>query len=430
MGKSSPVSSKIHDTAAMPMDISTELDDSAAGATGCDKITKPKKAKGRDKAPAPGPSSDKAHRSGSRTEAVFARLDKLETMFERVMQAIPASGGSTQSGISLISDEGPVRSRTRPRELDEFDNIDYDVGKPDVDDDGSQYMDFDRDDDVSTHDHDAAAKPNSSKVVQDKVPQIAAKFAVAAEVGESIDEDIAETIAYMTSNKMEEKSLAEAAERYHCPDNCPLLDVPKVNASIWENLPSYARGKDLRLQTIQRSLTKGLNAFAHTLDPGLMSDTQQDVLALLCDANFALNCLRKDQIKPELNSNFQHLTKHTNKVTKFLFGDDLGRQVKDIEDQRKATAGVMRSRQGQQPPFHPYKRYGDPSRRPSQLKQAGWVPRDHSGNSVPRSGSSGRPFLGRRQWRGKPPHTFTPTAARADARQQPQPRRPGPGPRK
>ena len=58
-------------------------------------------------------------------------------------------------------------------------------------------------------------------------------------------------------------------------------------------------------------------------------------------SNFEIKCLRKELMKSDVNSAFHHLCKPTCVVTEWLFGDDLGKTVKDIQDERKATAGVV-----------------------------------------------------------------------------------------
>lgn len=66
-------------------------------------------------------------------------------------------------------------------------------------------------------------------------------------------------------------------------------------------------------------LTKGIIAFASSLEPALISDQQQDALALLSNSNYELSAFRKELIEPELNAQFSHLCKLANPVTKNLF---------------------------------------------------------------------------------------------------------------
>ncbi|XP_030839170.1 uncharacterized protein LOC115923104 [Strongylocentrotus purpuratus] len=241
------------------------------------------------------------------------------------------------------------------------------------------------------------------------VPSFAAKFAVPTGVGKPLDSELANSASYLMGHNLEEKTIEETATKYPCPANCILMDAPKVNTAIWENLPAETRSRDLKLQRIQKALTKGIGAFVQTLDSHNMSDTQQDALALLCNANFEMNCMRKDMIRPDMNKNYTHLCKPANPVTKLLFGDELGKKVKDLQDQHKAAAGVMRGAANfPKPSYHPYRRYTEAAKR--QARDAGWFSNTARHNPGAGNMNTNRPFLGRRpSWRGRPaPHTQTP----------------------
>ena len=97
---------------------------------------------------------------------------------------------------------------------------------------------------------------------RESIPSIAAKFAVNTGVGPPLDDELASSMTYLMSHSLEEKVLEETSEKYHAPSNCELVDTPKVNATIWENLSSTTHGRDLKLQRFQKALTKGINAFA------------------------------------------------------------------------------------------------------------------------------------------------------------------------
>ena len=260
------------------------------------------------------------------------------------------------------------------------------------------------------------------------VPAFAAKYAVASDIGQPLDEELADSVNYLMSHHLEEKTLEDTSSKYPCPSNCQFLDTPKVNQTIWENLSAPVRTKDVKLQKVQESLTRGIAAYVTLLDPNHISSEQQDVLALLCNANFEMNALRKELIKPDLNSRFTHLCKSTNPVTKYLFGDDLGKQVKDLQDQHKAAAGVMkgahkRPRTAYQP--YPYQSQGsDASRR---YRDAGWSTKSPRATQ----GNASKPFLGQRNlWKqrasAQAPHTYTPMASRG-SHYAPQARRAGQG---
>ena len=346
------------------------------------------------------------------------RLNKLEEMLGKLVDHLPLSHPQTRSSHDT-------------RSLgDEDDNLllsdyEYDCDQ----DDGpfgckltpasdSQTSDFS----AETSTEDSNATPASGKNVA--IPAIAAKFAVPLSVGKPLDEDIAGSVSYLVSHTLEQAALEETGKKYTSPENCPLLDVPKVNLTIWENLNPTTRARDLKLQRIQSALVKGITAFAQTLSASELSEKQQDALGLLCSSNFELNALRKDLIKPGLNAKFAHLCKPQNPVTKQLFGDDLGKKVKDIQEEQRAAAGVVKgskpfstgnSRQRpysqSQSHYHPYRRQTEANYR--RMRSAGWT------TPTVQAGSVQRPFLGQRSWK---PHTATPMTRpnKGSGRQSPQ----------
>eukprot|EP00057_Strongylocentrotus_purpuratus_P021087 XP_011675561.1 PREDICTED: uncharacterized protein LOC100892194 [Strongylocentrotus purpuratus] len=174
------------------------------------------------------------------------------------------------------------------------------------------------------------------------VPNIAAKFAVPTGVGEPVDEEIANSASYLIMNRLEDKVLSDTSAKYLPPSNCEFLDTPKVNSAIWDNLSQRSRTRDLKLQRVQRSLTRGLSAFAQSLSSQTITETQQDSLALICNANYELNSLRKEFIKPEMNEAYSHLCKPSAPVTKYLFGDELGKRMKDLKEEQRAAARVVK----------------------------------------------------------------------------------------
>ena len=60
-------------------------------------------------------------------------------------------------------------------------------------------------------------------------------------------------------------------------------------------------------------------------------------------ANNKLNMLRQEVIKTEINNRFLPLCKPSVKVTDFLFGHDLGSQMRDLAAAQKTTSQVVRS---------------------------------------------------------------------------------------
>ena len=161
----------------------------------------------------------------------------------------------------------------------------------------------------------------------------AAKFA-AVPTGEAIDQNLANSMSYMLTNKLSEKAVSDVIEKYDTPANCKELIVPKVNPPIWDSLKPHTRSNDLKLQKVQKALVAGMTASARKAE---LTETDQDALACLAVANFELNMVRRELIKPGLNGRFAQLCKPTVPVTQNLFGDDLTRHINDLTQVHKAT---------------------------------------------------------------------------------------------
>lgn len=142
---------------------------------------------------------------------------------------------------------------------------------------------------------------------------------------------------FFITSKLEEKKLSDICDEILRPENCDNLVVPKVNPTIWDNLNPKTRSLDLKIQRCQKPLIKGLAALVTSYDGRELSEMEQNILALLANSVFEINMLRKDIIKPNLNQKYTHLCKQSVTPAEWLFGDDLPKTVKELEDQQKAS---------------------------------------------------------------------------------------------
>ncbi|XP_071479032.1 uncharacterized protein [Diadema antillarum] len=340
------------------------------------------------------PSEDRASTSGD----VSSHLDKLENLLAEVVKHLPQSHDKTTSRAAVVH-TGASTSKSTAEEFSRLPtNVRHFVGD---DFDTSTSEDAERD---GPFDFDEGVEEVPPAA---QLPQLAAKYAIPLGIGEAVDEEIAKSVNYFIGNKLEDKAIEETVEKYPPPSNCPHLDTPKVNAPIWEHLQSVTRNRDLKLQRVQKCLTRGIGALLRSLDARDISESQQDALALLSNAHFELNCVRKELIKPDINSEYVHLCKPSTPVTQLLFGDDLTRQMKDLKEQHKASAGVMRTQQKHTSrpsgSFHPYRRpFNSGARR--QARDAGWTGSRSAAASRFVHGTANRPFLDQRyQGKSRPP---------------------------
>ena len=243
----------------------------------------------------------------------------------------------------------------------------------------------------------------------------AAMFATDVDQGGPIRNDVAKSLTHALSYKLEETKLKEAMERHKCPSNCYPLQTPMVNPQIWSNITSRSRSHDFKLQRVEKPLVKGLIAMskldkAYKLDPNIV-----DGLTLVANAAFELNCLRREMLKPDMNPQFHHLCKpptythdkkektHSREYYSLLFGDELGKQVKELQEESKATYNVTKFGNKGAARYKPYPKkgtnaYGNASYNSARQSfhaaaaAAGWTP-----NNKPS-------FLGARQVKKYPPN--------------------------
>ena len=197
--------------------------------------------------------------------------------------------------------------------------------------------------------------------------------------GRPLAEAVASNVKCLFLKKMDDKKIGDTAEKYATPENVECLRVPAINEEIWGPMSGKLRTQDLKAQKSQKYLIKGITALLSNVEE--VSDAQKDAVALLVAANNELNFLRRELVKPDLNSKLLPLCKSTNPVTQYLFGDDFTKNMRELEAQQKTTAMVMKS-QGM---FH----RGLPYRRPftlpagrgrSQFTQKAFTPRPFLSN--------------------------------------------------
>jgi hypothetical protein len=190
----------------------------------------------------------------------------------------------------------------------------------------------------------ASADGNIASVT-DEVSGFATRFA-ASTYGDDIDSGIASSLQYLLNTKLPEKPLKDILEKYETPANAKNLCVPKVNTQIWDSLRPHSRNNDLKLQNVENLMVKGITAFTKNLP---LKEDQENGLTCLAAAVFEMNMLRREFIKPGLQEKFAPLCKSSVPVTENLFGDELSKTIKDIDEVNKVTGKMARQQR-----FAPY----------------------------------------------------------------------------
>ncbi|CAG2248963.1 MPDZ [Mytilus edulis] len=165
--------------------------------------------------------------------------------------------------------------------------------------------------------------------------------------GDETHKSIAALVNAVTNRK---SVITEIAKDYKVPSNSKSLAPPKVNPEIWHLLNRQARSDDLSFQTIQRILGFGIVPVIRTAEALTKPDAVKTVakmrvninnaLSMLCAAFFEISYVRRMTLKNNMDQKYHQLcTRHLD-VTEYLFGDDVSKKVKDINDAQKMKGVV------------------------------------------------------------------------------------------
>lgn len=215
------------------------------------------------------------------------------------------------------------------------------------------YMDA-PDDDCSVEPCDtdtfSQVEPPSKKQKTDNsiFKNISEKFNPKETVDNEVNEDLAQFINATFRDGISDERLSELIKDIHRPSNCEALVKTKVNQSIWRLLKSHTQTDDVKMQVIQNNvvkaainLTKMMNEGGHSMEPRLI-ELGTNALGLLGQSNKLLNNKRKEFHKQDLDTKFHYLTSQNFPFTDSLYGDDVNKNVKEIQDMNKLNRNVGR----------------------------------------------------------------------------------------
>ncbi|CAK1588902.1 unnamed protein product [Parnassius mnemosyne] len=153
---------------------------------------------------------------------------------------------------------------------------------------------------------------------------------------------------------------------YPIPDNCRLLQAPKLNAEISAAVPDMVRNRAKTLTASQQQLGTGITAINRGMDLLLKSDNK--VLAmkhlsngcrLLCDSHYLTTQARVKLITPSLDKAFLNIVKESER-DESLFGSSLSEKIKAAKAIEKQGLSIKKPAKTAKPPQQP----SAPSRRP------------------------------------------------------------------
>ena len=185
--------------------------------------------------------------------------------------------------------------------------------------------------------------------------EIAGGFTQDTDVSPDINSKIADIINDSVSKKLAGKKVNGLLEKYPRPKNCN-PQVPNINPEIWAKLPGPSKSRDIRMQKAQKYLKKTVMSLACLADnvlsaklnntPGKIDLTGAlrkvlDAVTLTGLAQQDLYLKRRELLKPDMNPEYRQLCSSHVPVTTLLFGDDLPKSIKDLNETNKVAGKLV-----------------------------------------------------------------------------------------
>ena len=284
--------------------------------------------------------------------------DNIMTMLNSILENQKKQDvkiNALSSKVTEIEESYDYEYQNEEGEIDENDNQLDGLSQNDDDDDNIQSGEKrKRDDSDMTLD----------KVVKSRFSSMSKRFKSKEICSAKVDETLAANITDLFRNGMNEDQYSEMVkdENNSRPENCEGLQVVKTNQLVWDIISPEAKTNDRKMQNVETSLIKGsviltkvadkLASLENELDVpqkeklGKIIDECNDSLALFGQANRQINLTRRDLIKPELRYEYLHLCAQSVPFTSLLFGDDISKTAKEIEDCSKIGNKLLYNNRG------------------------------------------------------------------------------------
>lgn len=224
------------------------------------------------------------------------------------------------------------------------------------------------------------------------------------EYGTSIHANLSQLWLPLLRKGMPKENKDNLLKDYLVPDNCKLLQAPKLNAEISAAVPDMVRNRDKTLTASQQQLGTGISAINRGMDLLLKSDNKVQAMKhlsngcrLLCDSHYMATQARVKLITPSLDKAFLNIINESER-DESLFGSSLSEKIKAAKAIEKQGLSIKKTAKPSKPPQQPSTRppyqgnWNPPPRYPANRGGRGAYRRPTTaGNRRPYPSSSAQP---------------------------------------
>lgn len=180
----------------------------------------------------------------------------------------------------------------------------------------------------------------------DKLDKLSQEFEAKDSYGPKVNEKLAKTVNLGLKSNFLASTCKELSGKYKTPENCEWARVPLINSEIWssDSLQESYKTNDKLFYKNQSLITKAMIPVIQIMNNCKEKKNEKETFDLACDAFQLLayahrdeSNIRRQMLKPAVHKCYRKLSNPSTPVTENLFGDDLHKQIKDINETRKFT---------------------------------------------------------------------------------------------
>lgn len=195
---------------------------------------------------------------------------------------------------------------------------------------------------------------NTLKEISTVPPHILAALgedqSVEEKYGDAIKEIVSSRWQTILQKGCDEKLVQDIIKKYKIPENCKLLEAPKLNLEVIAALNEASKNRDKTLQEKQQELGISLTLLGHAISYLLEEEHDipkiltylSDAGRLLCSLHFHNTKVRKQLISPLLDKGFLKMTELVIR-DEFLFGENLSEKIKNNKMIEKSGEQIKKS---------------------------------------------------------------------------------------
>ena len=175
---------------------------------------------------------------------------------------------------------------------------------------------------------------------------ITSKYNIIENVDHEVDNDLAVLVNSVFRDGVSDEKMKKLIKETDRPVNCEALTKTRVNALVWGLLTPYTKSVDDKLKYMQEGVIKASVIMTKLLDKSSDRlckeelESGADALGLLGQVNKMINIRRRTIHKTDLNKEYHHLCSPSNTFTDMLYGDDVSKDVKDIQDMNRVGTKI------------------------------------------------------------------------------------------